>query len=71
MGLVFHRTVVNLFPLYYIRTVFSPPLSQALSILMINSYMEMRHGVNYVSPVTGLVLSFTVVLYVANTDLLL
>ena len=38
---------------------------------MIKSYNSLGHGVRFVSPVTGMMLFFVVILYLDDTDLLL
>ena len=70
-GTPFHGTAVN--PFFGISQGggFAPPSFQAVSALMINSYKSFGHGVQYVSPVTGLIFFFAAVLYVEDTDLLL
>ena len=70
-GTPFHGTAVN--PFFGISQGggFAPPTFQAVSALMINSYKSFGHGVQYVSPVTGLIIFFAAILYVDDTDLLL
>ena len=48
----------------------APPTFQAVSTLMINSYKEMGHGIQFISPVTGMLFFFAAILYVDDTDLL-
>ena len=70
-GTPFHGNVIN--PFFGISQGggVAPPTFQAVSALMINSYKSFGHGVQFVSPVTGLVLFFAAILYVDDTDLLL